>query len=143
MTPVFAPAFPWIASGVAALLGLLGVVLSVRVIMNRVRLGIEIGDGGQAEMAQVVRAHANFAEHAPLALILLILSETTGSPKWLVLAAAALLVIGRALSAIGLSRSLGPSISRQAGASATLLAMMITCFGLGWSVIPWILRGAT
>lgn len=122
--------FPAITPIAAALLGLLGAGLAVVVIVQRVRLGIEAGDGGHPRMAQAVRAHANFAEHAPLGLILLALLEIGGTPGWVVVTGAALLVVGRLLSAIGLSRSLGPSLPRQAGASATIVSLLLCSVGL-------------
>ncbi len=106
-------------------MGLLAVGLAVAVIVQRVRLGIEAGDGGHPAMAQAVRAHANFTEHAPLALVLLAMLEFAGAPAVIVVLAGALLLVGRLLSAIGLSRSLGPSIPRQAGASLTILSVLL------------------
>jgi len=122
--------FPEITLITAAWLGMLGAGLAVAVIVQRVRLGIQAGDGGNPRMAQAVRAHANFAEHAPLGLVLLALLEISGTPGRVVATLAALLVVGRLLSAIGLSRSLGPSFPRQAGASATLLSLLLCSVGL-------------
>jgi uncharacterized membrane protein YecN with MAPEG domain len=39
-----------------------------------------------------------------------------------------LLIIARCLSALGLSQSLDPSLPRQAGASLTILTIVITSF---------------
>ncbi|MFZ0116267.1 MAG: MAPEG family protein, partial [Xanthobacteraceae bacterium] len=61
---------PSITAFYAALLGLLGAALT-NVIVNRVRSKVDAGDGGVAKLAQAVRAHANFAEQAPLALIVI------------------------------------------------------------------------
>jgi uncharacterized protein len=109
-----------------AVFGLLGVMLGIQVILRRVRLGVEAGDGGVPRMAQAVRAHGNFAEYVPLALLLLGAVEWLGYSNIIVGSVAVALVAGRLLSAFGLSRSLGPSIPRQAGASVTLLAMLIS-----------------
>ena len=65
---------PSITAFYAALLGLLGAGLTVNVIVNRVRSKVDAGDGGVAKLAQAIRAHANFAEQAPLALIVLALA---------------------------------------------------------------------
>ena len=48
MTPVF----PFYTAIYAALLGLLAALLTVNVIVNRVRSKVEIGDGGVAGLAQ-------------------------------------------------------------------------------------------
>jgi uncharacterized membrane protein YecN with MAPEG domain len=66
MTPIL----PTISAVCAALLGLLAALLVVRVILNRVRLQVNAGDGGHAVLAQAIRAHSNLSEHVPLALLL-------------------------------------------------------------------------
>jgi uncharacterized membrane protein YecN with MAPEG domain len=62
MTPIL----PTISAVCAALLGLLAALLVVRVILNRVRLQVNAGDGGHAVLAQAIPAHSNL----PLALLL-------------------------------------------------------------------------
>jgi len=111
------------AAPYAALLGLLAVVLTVRVILGRVRTGVQTGDGGHAALAQAIRAHANFAEHTPLALLLIVLAQAAGTPAGIVHALGAVLVLARLASAWGLSHSLGPTMPRQAGAGATALVV--------------------
>jgi uncharacterized protein len=111
---------PTITILTTAALALLASGLAVWVIVQRVRLKVEWGDGGQTEMARAMRAHANFAEHVPIALLALAACEFAGAPKPLLMGLAAVLVAGRLLSAIGLTRSLGPSLPRQAGASLTI-----------------------
>ena len=44
---------------------------SLNVILNRVSSGVESGDGGVARLMQAMRAHANFTEQAPIALIVI------------------------------------------------------------------------
>jgi uncharacterized membrane protein YecN with MAPEG domain len=109
----------------AAVLGLLACVLTVRVILNRVRTNIQVGDGGDARLAQAIRAHANFAEQAPLALLLIALAETLGAaPVW-IYALGGVLVLARLVSAWGLSRSLGATPQRQAGAGLTVAVVAL------------------
>jgi uncharacterized protein len=115
----FAP--PLVTLVTTALMALLASYLAVRVIVKRVTLKVEWGDGGKPEMAQAIRAHANFSELVPMALLALAACEIAGTQQLWVIALAASLVAARLLSALGLSRSLGPSLSRQAGASITLL----------------------
>ena len=110
----------------AAFLGLLGVLLTVQVIMNRVRLKITTGDGGNTDLARVIRAHANFAEQVPLAVLLFMLAEMAGAPRMALYVLGALLVVARILSAWGLSSSAGLSFGRQSGAGMTLLYMVGT-----------------
>ncbi len=109
----------------AAALGLLAAALTVRVILGRVKTGIQTGDGGNAQLAQAIRAHANLVEQAPLALLLILLAEAAGTPTGLIHALGALLVLARLANAWGLSRSLGPTKPRQAGAGLTVLVMVV------------------
>jgi uncharacterized protein len=99
--------------------------LAIWVIVQRVRLKVEWGDGGNPDMAQAVRAHANFSEHVPMALLAIGASEVAGASRPLVIGMAASLIAARALSAYGLTRSLGPSFARQAGASITIAVMIV------------------
>ncbi len=117
---------PVITTFYAAILGLMAAFLSIQVIIKRVRLGVESGDGGKSSMAQAVRAHGNFVEHVPLALLLLAGVESVGGSSLAIHALGISLTIARGLSAIGLSRSLGPSLPRQGGASLTILVTVIT-----------------
>jgi uncharacterized membrane protein YecN with MAPEG domain len=117
-------ALPFVAAAYAALFGLIATVLTARVIMNRVRSGIQAGDGGDAALARAIRAHANFAEQVPLALLLLVLVDGLGVGAPIVHALGATLVVARLANALGLSRSLGPTPPRQAGAALTLLVIV-------------------
>ena len=119
------PALPTVSAALAAVLGLLGALLVVRVIVTRVRLGVNAGDGGHAALAQAIRAHSNFAEHVPLALLLLAFAEASGTARWTIVALGAALLVARIASAWGLSHSLGPSQPRQAGAGLTVLVTVI------------------
>jgi hypothetical protein len=83
----------------AGLAGLLLLLLSVRVISRRVAARVSLGDGGDVELLRRVRAHANFCEFVPLALILIALVETGGSAPWVVHALGAPLIAGRAVHA--------------------------------------------
>jgi uncharacterized membrane protein YecN with MAPEG domain len=114
---------PSITAFYAALLGLLGAALTINVIVNRVRSKVDAGDGGVAKLAQAVRAHANFAEQAPLALIVIGLAEMLGARPLVVQILGVALVLARLASAIGL-RTLGQSPPRQLGASVTALVVI-------------------
>lgn len=120
-----------VAALYASVLGLLGVLLTVRVILNRVRTGVNAGDGGDSGLAQAQRAHGNFVEQAPLALLLLVLSAAVGTPVKLLHGLGIVLVVARAANAWALSHSLGPSTGRQAGAGMTILVVA----GLAGSIL--------
>jgi uncharacterized membrane protein YecN with MAPEG domain len=112
---------PLVTTFYAALIGLLAAFLTVNVIVGRVRLRVEDTDGGKVEMRRLIRAHANFAEHAPLILLLMGCAELGGSPKYAIHVLGIALIVSRLLSAWGLSHSLGQTFGRQAGASLAIL----------------------
>ena len=107
----------------AAMLGLLGAALTINVIVNRVRSGIDSGDGGIAKLAQAIRAHANFAEQVPLALIVIAFAEAMGTRSVVVHALGVSLGVARLASAYALNRSLAQSPLRQFGGGATVLVV--------------------
>jgi len=117
-------AFPFYTAIYAALLGVLGAILAVNVIINRVRAKVDVGDGGVAALAQAIRAHASFAEHTPIALILVGLVEALGYPGSIAIALGGVLLAARLLSAWGLNSTLRQSFGRQAGAGLTILVML-------------------
>jgi uncharacterized protein len=119
----------------AAILGLLAALLTVRVIVNRVKTGIQAGDGGNAALGQAIRAHANLAEQAPLALLLIVLVEALGTPVVFVHALGAVLMLARLSNAWGLSHSLGPTQPRQAGAGLTVLVVVASCLLIFYRVL--------
>lgn len=89
----------------AAMLGLWAVVLSNYVSINRGRYKTLHGDGGNAEMAAIIRRHANLTEYVPLALIVLGLAEASGLPATWMHGLGILLVISRLIHPFGVSVS--------------------------------------
>ena len=119
MTPTIPLAIaPW-----AAVIGLLGAALTINVIANRVRSRVDAGDGGVAKLAQALRAHGNFVEQAPLALIVIALAEAAGARTLVVHGLGGARVAARRASAYALNRSLGQSPLRQFGGGASVLVI--------------------
>jgi len=83
----------------AALLGVLFLVLSARVITWRRSRKIALGDWSDPEMVKRARVHGNFAEYAPFGLVLVVLVELKEAPTLLVHVLAAALLTGRFLHA--------------------------------------------
>lgn len=105
----------------AGLCGLLLVGLYVRVSQRRIAAKIGTGTGGDAELEQRVRAHANFIESAPLVLILLYLVEQTGASAMVIHAFGTAFLLARIAHAQGMSSTLGRSPGRFYGSIGTLL----------------------
>jgi uncharacterized protein len=117
--------FPLISAVYVAILGFLGVVLTINVIVNRVHHKVDAGDGGVARLAQAIRAHANFVEQAPLALIVIAFAEASGAPTLIVHVLGVALVAARLASAYALNRSLGQSPLRQFGGGLSILVVVV------------------
>ncbi len=98
---------------------LLMLVLAVRVVGHRRALKIGIGDGGDKALARKVRAHANFVEYVPMALLMLALLELSGLDAMWLWALGGTLLLARVLHAAGLSRHAGYSFGRFWGTVLT------------------------
>lgn len=114
-----------ITSMFAALLTLLLLVLSIRIIRIRwqERVGLGIGESKALEVA--VRVHGNFVEYVPLALILLALVEFSAASPVLLYGLGGLLFVARVCHAIGLTRSIGTSIYRTIGVLGTFIVLLV------------------
>ena len=103
----------------AALTGFLLVGLALNVVRYRLGRHVGLGVGNDGALEQPVRVHANFAENAPIFLVLLLLAELAGlEARWLHAAGVAF-VASRLLHAWGLSRQRGRSPGRFLGTLGT------------------------
>jgi len=108
----------------ASLIGLLLIFLSVRIIRQRLKKQIGIGNNGDAEIARAIRVQANMVEYAPIALVLLFFCEINGLDARIVHTFGIVLVIARIAHATGLSKSAGTTHSRVLGTAATFLVIL-------------------
>jgi uncharacterized membrane protein YecN with MAPEG domain len=114
----------------AAILGLIYMVLTARVVAARLKGKVMLGDGAPANSGQpsdllkAIRAHGNFAEYVPLALILLAAVEACHAPHILCLALAGMLVLGRVLHPIGIALP-APNVFRAGGAMLTWVMIVV------------------
>lgn len=106
----------------AGLLGLLSIALSAGAGILRGRKAIDAGDGGDPEMLQAMRRHANFVEYVPLALLLIALLEISGVRGAVVHGLGIGLVAGRLMHA-GFFHQGVQSVARGIGAGLTALVM--------------------
>lgn len=87
---------------VAGIFALLVVPLSVQVSLRRLKANAVFGDAGDKTLRQRIRAHGNFIEYAPLAVIALGLVEYRGGADWLVWSLAMGFVFSRVAHAVGM-----------------------------------------
>lgn len=130
-----------IASGHAAALWtglhlILLLVLSVLVVRQRRRHGVALGDADIPELARAVRAFGNATEYVPAGLIAIAVLALAGAPPAVVHMAGLVLLTGRVLHAVGLSRSGGASLSRAVGVVATWVAYILAAVALLFYAIP-------
>ena len=78
------------------------VVLALQVSIRRRQLRISLGDGNDDTLRRRIRAHGNFIEYVPLALIALGLVEASGAPASLVSGIAIAMLLARIIHAIGI-----------------------------------------
>ncbi len=109
----------------ASLLTLVFLSLSFNIIRLRMKLKIGVGDGGEKQLIKATRVHGNFSEYIPLSLILLAGYELSGANSSWLHVLGALLLLGRILHVVGLTKSIGTSIPRFVGMVSTFLVLLI------------------
>ena len=72
-----------------------------------------------------VRAFGNFIEYVPLALLLMVLLESTSSPAWLLWFLGSVLTVARIAHAYGVIKTYGPSPGRAWGFFLTWLVYLL------------------
>ena len=116
---------PTITALYAGLLGILYMVLCWQVVAQRRRTKVGIGVGGDTALERAVRVHGNFAEYAPLFLVLLLVAELNGAMTMLLHALGTVFVLARIGHALGLGRSSGISKGRFYGTLVTWIALLV------------------
>ena len=114
----------------AALLGLMFVVLSIKVIKQRRRYQVGIGSKGEATLERAIRVHANFAEYVPFALLLMFLAEYSGLATVYLHVLGATLVLGRFSHAFGVSQLKEPLQFRVFGMLLTFAVIILAAVAI-------------
>ena len=109
----------------AALCGLLLILLSHRVIRQRHRFKVALGDAGEPQIRRAMRVQANFVEYSPITLVLLALAELQGHALWLLHGLGLLMLCGRLLHAFGVAREPENIRFRVAGMALTFAAIAL------------------
>ena len=119
-----------IVSMYMAVLGLLFVILSFRVIGARRKARVAIGHGNDPQLERRARVHANFAEYVPLALLLVFALESGGAAAWLLHGLGITLVGARLLHAYGVSQLKENLIFRQIGMVLTFAVIVVAAIAI-------------
>ena len=114
-----------ITASYASFLAILFLALSLKTIRERRRSKVAIGSGGDPILARAVRAHANFSEYVPLALLLMAFVEINQGDLGALHTAGVALCLGRLSHGLGISREEEDFRFRIGGMAATFMAYFI------------------
>jgi uncharacterized protein len=110
---------------------LLQCALTALVILRRAQTGIDLLDGGDQKLLRRIRAHGNFSETAPMALLLMALLEISGLASAWLIAFGITLLLGRILHAQSLLTN-NAAWSRRGGMVLTLAVISIEAVCALW-----------
>ena len=79
----------------AAIFGFLHVIFTLRVGNYRFKSKISLGDDGDRELLKRIRAHGNFTENVPTALLLILLNDLDGAEDNTLMLMGSILLIAR------------------------------------------------
>jgi uncharacterized membrane protein YecN with MAPEG domain len=117
-------AFPYVTAAEAVFLAVLQMLLLLYTARGRGRYRTGLGEGENPALLKRIRMHGNLAENAPLFLILLGLTETTGQWAMIVPWIAIAFAVCRIAHALGLSMSSGLTIFRFLGVVGTVVSIL-------------------
>lgn len=112
-------------------------VLMLRVGQIRISQKISLGDGGDAALLARVRAHGNFIETAPFALIGLIALAMLSAHPIVLHIFGAVFTFGRVAHAHGMAQKGALGKGRSLGAALTL----VTFLGMGFYLLYKVILG--
>ncbi|MEK0162452.1 MAPEG family protein [Phaeobacter sp. JH20_36] len=124
---------PQIALAVTAIFVLLSIPMAISVGVRRAKTGILLLHGDDDVLLRRIRAHGNFVEYVPLALLALAGAEIAGTAAWLVALCGAVLILARLIHYFGLLAS-ADSKGRAVGAALTTLAMFMLAIAILWQL---------
>jgi len=106
-----------------AISSLMAVALGFNVIAARWKHNVSLGDGGHPVLQQRIRAHGNFVEYMPLALLALSAAELTNNTPAIIWVLGLVLLTGRVCHAVAILRNL--LWPRSLGMILTVGVMMV------------------
>lgn len=109
---------------------LLAVFVSTRIVGYRRRNNVSLGDGDIVLLKHARTALANFAEYAPLGLVLLLALEMIQAPVWFLHLIGGTLLIGRLLHASAFLRDPISMNGRVAGMVLTYFSLVVGALGI-------------
>lgn len=114
----------------AAILAFVFIYLTLRTIKLRRQFKVAIGHGNQTALERAIRAHANFAEYTPFALLLLAMLENTARLDLLSHGLGLALTTGRIIHAYNISQETEVITIRVIGMTLTLAVIITAAVGI-------------
>ena len=115
----------------AAVAAIMNLWLSLRCGKARIEGKVLHGDGGHVPLQRHMRAHANYVEYTPFALLLILLLDFSDQDGWLLGLSAAAYFLARMLHPLGMQAD-HPAKTRQIGIGATFVLLL---FWSVWAVL--------
>lgn len=103
--------------------------LAIETIKRRRSQKISVLDGGDARMAELMRAHANAAEFIPIFLICMAVVESLGAPWFVLFALGIAFTAGRALHGFHFVTGREDYTWRKLGMHLTLWPLLLIALG--------------
>ncbi|WP_434053439.1 MAG: MAPEG family protein [Roseibium sp.] len=107
-----------------AVFALIQIPMTVAVGLRRLQTDVQFMDGGDGVLLQRMRAHGNFTETVPIALLAMAAAELAGAPHMLLLAGGTALLLGRLLHYATIVTT-GFGIGRAIGMLLTLSSLVL------------------
>lgn len=107
-----------------AIFALIQIPMTVAVGLRRLQTDVQFMDGGDNILLQRMRAHGNFTETVPIALLAMAAAELAGAPQILLLAGGISLLLGRMLHYATIVTT-GFGIGRAIGMLLTLSSLVL------------------
>jgi uncharacterized protein len=114
---------------------LLLVLLSIRIILLRRTFKAGLGDKNEPSLKKAIRAHGNFTEYVPLALLMLVVMELMGVAALYLHLVGGSLLLGRVIHAWGVSQLAERLIWRLCGMLLTFFSLLVSALVL---VLYWL-----
>jgi uncharacterized membrane protein YecN with MAPEG domain len=121
---------PFIVPAYGGLLVLFYIFLGMRVSVLRGKAHATIGTGNDPALERAIRAHGNFSEYVPFALLLLGFMEMQRNSSYVLHALCLLLIAGRLIHAFGISQTRETMGFRVTGTVLTIAVLVIAAIVL-------------
>ena len=114
----------------AAIFGVLHIIFTLRVGAYRFKNKISLGDGDDKELRNRIRAHGNFTENVPLALLLLLINDLNNTPDNVLIALGTVLLISRLIHYLTIATRRLPVALRPLSMLGTLGSILVSALYL-------------